>query len=276
MRFKPNGDYDSTFGGSGYVTTSFSVFTSDVKAVFIDSNNRIVAAGRLQYGPNCEGTEVDYGLARYSQDGSLDVSFAGGKQTIDIYGGKDNLKGLAIQQDGKIVIGGTAFSSDMTVKHFALIRFNPDGARDPSFGIVGNGVVTTDFFGLGSYGYGLALQPSDGKILVSGTVYGNPNGPASGEVAVARYWPCWIENSTESKRHEVHRALPMKNRNDLQAPAEGVMAASLLADKSLHPAWRAFVRYCAELQHGEIELLKIQDGLPVLAEVTRKKVKFAP
>jgi hypothetical protein len=44
--------------------------------------------------------------------------------------------------------------------------------------------------------------------------------------------------------------------------------------RSLHPAWRAFIRYCAELQHGEIEILKIQDGLPVLAEVVRKKVKF--
>ena len=44
--------------------------------------------------------------------------------------------------------------------------------------------------------------------------------------------------------------------------------------QSLHPAWRAFVRYCAELQHGEIEILKIQDGVPVLAEVVRKKVKF--
>ena len=44
----------------------------------------------------------------------------------------------------------------------------------------------------------------------------------------------------------------------------------------LHPAWRAFVRFCQDVQHGEIERLKIQDGLPVLAEVTRKKVKFAP
>ena len=45
-------------------------------------------------------------------------------------------------------------------------------------------------------------------------------------------------------------------------------------DSSLHPAWRAFVRYCVELEHGEIERLKIQDGLPVLAEVTKKKIKF--
>ena len=43
---------------------------------------------------------------------------------------------------------------------------------------------------------------------------------------------------------------------------------------SLHPAWRALVRYCADLRHGEIEGLKIQDGLPVLAEVTRKKIRF--
>jgi hypothetical protein len=42
----------------------------------------------------------------------------------------------------------------------------------------------------------------------------------------------------------------------------------------LHPAWGAFIRYCAELQHGEIEILRIQDGLPVLAEVVRRKVKF--
>jgi hypothetical protein len=44
--------------------------------------------------------------------------------------------------------------------------------------------------------------------------------------------------------------------------------------ESLHPFWRTFIRYCAELRHGEIERLCIQDGLPVLAESTTKKVKF--
>jgi hypothetical protein len=44
---------------------------------------------------------------------------------------------------------------------------------------------------------------------------------------------------------------------------------------ALHPSWLAFLRYCAELKYGEIERLSIQDGLPVLAEVTKKKVKFA-
>jgi hypothetical protein len=46
-------------------------------------------------------------------------------------------------------------------------------------------------------------------------------------------------------------------------------------DAALHPSWSAFVRYCEKLRYGEIERLKIQDGLPVLAEVTKKKIKFS-
>jgi hypothetical protein len=57
------------------------------------------------------------------------------------------------------------------------------------------------------------------------------------------------------------------------APAPSQMRP---AEKPLHSAWRAFIEYCADVQHGEIEILKIQDGLPVLAEVVKKKVKFTP
>ncbi len=46
------------------------------------------------------------------------------------------------------------------------------------------------------------------------------------------------------------------------------------AGGSLHPAWIEFMRFCRQLQHGEIDQLKIQDGLPVLAQTVRQKVKF--
>ena len=46
-------------------------------------------------------------------------------------------------------------------------------------------------------------------------------------------------------------------------------------EASLHPAWLAFVRYCQQMGHGEIERLKIQDGIPVLVEVSRQKIKFS-
>lgn len=43
---------------------------------------------------------------------------------------------------------------------------------------------------------------------------------------------------------------------------------------TLNPAWIAFMRHCRELGHGEISVLKIQDGVPVMAEETTRKVKF--
>lgn len=44
----------------------------------------------------------------------------------------------------------------------------------------------------------------------------------------------------------------------------------------LHPAWREFIRYCQELHFGEVEKLKIQNGVPMMAEVTTRKIKFGP
>ncbi|HET7208418.1 MAG TPA: hypothetical protein VFI95_17710 [Terriglobales bacterium] len=56
------------------------------------------------------------------------------------------------------------------------------------------------------------------------------------------------------------------------------MGAEQRSERSvqLSPAWMAFIRYCQKLRHGEIERLKIQDGLPMIAELAVKKIKFAP
>ena len=44
----------------------------------------------------------------------------------------------------------------------------------------------------------------------------------------------------------------------------------------LHRAWKDFIRYCQELQFGELEKLKIQNGVPMMAELATRKVKFGP
>lgn len=67
----------------------------------------------------------------------------------------------------------------------------------------------------------------------------------------------------------------MRDRSDQFQLVGALTKEGGLADKPLHPAWRAFIRYCAEIGHGEIELLKIQDGLPILAEKIKKKVRFS-
>ena len=49
-----------------------------------------------------------------------------------------------------------------------------------------------------------------------------------------------------------------------------------ISERSIHPAWLALIRYCRELRHGELDRLSIQDGVPVIAEHVRHKVKFKP
>jgi len=42
----------------------------------------------------------------------------------------------------------------------------------------------------------------------------------------------------------------------------------------IHPTWYSFIKYCEAMRYGEIEMLKIQDGLPMLAEEVKRKIKF--
>lgn len=41
------------------------------------------------------------------------------------------------------------------------------------------------------------------------------------------------------------------------------------------PAWFKFIEYCKVIGHGEIDKLKIHNGVPVLAEKVVQKTKFA-
>jgi hypothetical protein len=66
----------------------------------------------------------------------------------------------------------------------------------------------------------------------------------------------------------------MATYSNLKKPEVEPTATGALPASTVHPAWLAFIRFCRELRHGEIDQLKIQDGLPLLAEVTKKKVKF--
>jgi len=185
MRFRSNGATDTSFGTNGITKTFFYGFQDQARVVKIDSSNRIVVAG-LVTKTSCDDA-FDFGVVRYTQNGSIDGSFLGGPQTVDVYGGDDTLNGLEIQTDGKVLLSGTSYSGDNTVTDFALVRFNSDGSRDSSFGLLGNGIVTTDLFGKGDYAFaGLALQP-DGKIITGGGTY-LPN-VTPGEIAVARYLP---------------------------------------------------------------------------------------
>jgi hypothetical protein len=67
----------------------------------------------------------------------------------------------------------------------------------------------------------------------------------------------------------------MNNQNNSTAvvfvrPRESVSASAV----RIHESWLTFIRYCTNLDHGEIERLKIQGGLPIMAEIIKEKIKF--
>ena len=44
----------------------------------------------------------------------------------------------------------------------------------------------------------------------------------------------------------------------------------------IHPVWEEFMKYCETINYGEINRLKIKDGLPMVAEEVKEKIIFYP
>src|SRR5262245_31511571 len=131
-RYNTDGTLDTSFDGDGKVTTSFGVF-DQAFAVAIQPDGKIIAAGTSGLG--------DFALARYNSDGSLDPTFDDdGKVTTNL-ATLDEVRGLAIQPDGKIIAAGLTESVVPSYESFAVARYNPDGSLDTTFD--GDGIAIT-------------------------------------------------------------------------------------------------------------------------------------
>ena len=75
--------------------------------------------------------------------------------------------------------------------------------------------------------------------------------------------------SADSTRPNV---INSRRENDLES-GQALRSVSSVS-RGIHPSWLALIELCRDLGHGEIERLSIQDGLPVLAETVKKKVRF--
>lgn len=189
-----SGDLDESFGSQGRVVTRFfnnSQFgygdRAQVRALAIQTDGRIVAAGFATNGPN-NGTTYEFAMVRYHPDGSLDASFDGdGKVLTDFFGSGDRAYGALLQPDDKIVLAGVCYSASSSAD-FALARYNQDGSLDASFD--GDGKVNTPFVSnFEEYAASIALAP-DNKIVAGG--WANNNSSLQGgrpDFAIARYHP---------------------------------------------------------------------------------------
>ena len=177
-RFTSDGYLDTTFGSAGKVNSDFSSGRDIAFSLALQAHGKIVVAGQV----NRKGTNLDFAVARYNGDGSLDKTFGlAGKVTTDFGGGLDQPHGVAIQSDGKIVVAGIAYTGIGQRPDFAVARYHIDGNPDLTFGLSGKALTP---IGHRSQAYSVALQP-DGKIVVAGWAYFP--GFAGPSMAVARY-----------------------------------------------------------------------------------------
>ncbi|HTP45431.1 MAG TPA: choice-of-anchor Q domain-containing protein [Casimicrobiaceae bacterium] len=178
------GAADVSFGTGGVaVLDSLPLFVA-ISGFAVDASGRGVIAGSTVPIPN----QVHTFVARLTNAGALDASFgSGGVATFSISPVNDQGRSVAIQPDGKIVVGGRTrptpgvFSSDL----FLVLRIDASGALDPTFGT--NGVATTRIAGTpgANIGRRLVLQP-DGKIVLVGNLL-NLDGTAFAGCGIARF-----------------------------------------------------------------------------------------
>ncbi len=160
VRYKSNGTLDHTFDGDGIVITSVGDAYTDVNALLVQPDGKIIAAGYA----NMNGFE-DFAALRYNANGSLDQSFNSDGIVMASFTSKDDgANGAVLQPDGKIVLAGYAGSGTSTTE-FAVARFTANGYLDNSFH--GDGMATAP---LNGQARAIALQP-DGKILLGGSAY---------------------------------------------------------------------------------------------------------
>ncbi|MGH7137700.1 MAG: hypothetical protein ACREHD_18285, partial [Pirellulales bacterium] len=178
-RFTSAGVLDSTFGGTGYATTSFgtanTAATGDVaNAVAIDGHGNIVIAGNA----GAIQPEGQIGVARFTSLGVPDATF--GTNGAVTQGSRSTAYGLAITPPGNIVV-----AADANYDVFAAVQFTSAGAVDNSFGNAGETDVDFGPPYTASQANAVALT-STGQILLAGRVIG-VNLP--GDFALARLSP---------------------------------------------------------------------------------------
>ncbi|MEO8042628.1 MAG: hypothetical protein ABI646_08470 [Acidobacteriota bacterium] len=185
LRYDSNGQPDAMFGIGGQVDTPVGQGV-EYAAVAMQKDGKIVVS--------CSGytnaTSYDFWVVRYNTDGSLDDAFGtnGMVQTpIGSGGALDQAKALAIQANGKIVVGGR--SPNGSNSNFIVVRYNKNGSVDRKWGNAG--IVTTDLGGNADAINAIAIQ-TNGRIVAAGE--SDVGSAGTRKFALARYIGDTAEN----------------------------------------------------------------------------------
>ncbi|CAH0137607.1 M10 family metallopeptidase C-terminal domain-containing protein [Pseudomonas brassicacearum] len=125
-RLNPDGSLDTSFGTDG--TADIEV-AGLAKSITVQGDGKILVAGYNEQ----DATGYDFKIIRLNQDGTFDTSFGNeGVAVFDLAGGRDTARDITVLADGKILVAGQSNYFGNT--DFSIIRLNPDGTLDTTFG----------------------------------------------------------------------------------------------------------------------------------------------
>ena len=176
-------DLDTSFGAGGKVIWSPNGNTESAhgSGMALQPDGKIVMIG----GSSEVAGGSRFIVVRFTASGSLDTTFgSNGFVTLTFGGSNENGAAIAVQPDGKIVVGGRSTFAG-TGTDMVVARLLPNGSLDATFD--GDGKVAVNFvdfqgFAQSDYMNDLELT-SDGKIVIAG---GAPGQNTLYKTAVAR------------------------------------------------------------------------------------------
>jgi len=155
-RYFPNGSLDTNFGNRGIVIAQTPAYNNGGISLAVQTDGKIVGAASVNNDPN-----YDFAVFRFNTNGSPDLGFGtNGLVVTPVTNQNDVVRDLVLQPDGKILVVGQ--SKPYTMSDVTIVRYNPNGSLDATFG--SGGIVSAPSNGY-YYPTDAVLQP-DGKILV--------------------------------------------------------------------------------------------------------------
>lgn len=166
-RLLADGSPDTLFGTNGKARSGFSPYSAAGMAV--DAAGQLYIVGNTSaFSPTTTSMVVE----RVTADGQFDTGFGnGGQARFNPLGPSGDVLGTLLQQpDGKLVAVGASAWISGNYTQLSVIRSNPDGSLDPSFG--SGGIVRVPINGSLTAGFApatAALDPS-GRIVIAGSL----------------------------------------------------------------------------------------------------------
>jgi uncharacterized delta-60 repeat protein len=162
VRYHGNGSLDSTFGINGLAELTAVPEAQDLVTFAMLPNGDIMGAGRWRDSTNQQRVAV----VRFLANGNLDPTF-GGDGVMDFahpdLNSNNVVHCIAIQPDGKTLVGGYANTNILGSYVFLMARILANGNLDPTFGT--NGFANLDLYHFVPKGFGIQ---ADGRIMVGG------------------------------------------------------------------------------------------------------------